>query len=83
MRHDRTLGSVARASVAAVAFAAALLAQEPQPAPAPAPAPAKVDFVREVAPLLWQRCAHCHGAAKDKGDLRLDGSQHAFLPTVA
>ena len=78
MRHDRTLGSVARASVAAVAFAAALLAQEPQPAPEPAPAPAKVDFVREVAPLLWQRCAHCHGAAKDKGDLRLDGSQHAL-----
>lgn len=78
MMHDRTSGSVARAMVAALALAAALFAQEPQPAPEAVPAPAKVDFVRDVAPLLWQRCAHCHGATKDKGDLRLDGSKHAL-----
>lgn len=59
--------------------AAVGLAQEPQPAPPAAdPAPARVDFVREVAPLLWQRCVQCHGLAKDKGDLRLDGRAHAL-----
>ncbi|MEY4672407.1 MAG: hypothetical protein RL148_191 [Planctomycetota bacterium] len=54
-------------------------AQDPQPTPAaPAPAPVKVDFVRDVAPLLWQRCVHCHGAGKDKGDLRLDAREHVL-----
>lgn len=81
MRHERTLGSVARAAGVAAALSAALAAQEPQPAAQePAPAPAKVDFVRDIAPLLWQRCAHCHGATKDKGDLRLDGKEHVFVP---
>ncbi len=61
------------------ALAAALCAQEPPPVPPAAePVPARVDFVRDIAPLLWQRCVQCHGLAKDKGDLRLDGRDHAL-----
>lgn len=47
-------------------------AQEPVPAPAPAPAAAPVDFTRQIAPLLLQRCVECHGPHKQEGDLRLD-----------
>lgn len=39
---------------------------------------AAVDFVREVAPILQQRCVSCHGADKQKGDLRLDMRAHAM-----
>ncbi len=31
-----------------------------------------VDFVREVEPILKASCVECHGAEKQKGDLRLD-----------
>jgi hypothetical protein len=51
----------------AFALCASLLAQEP-----------KVDFVREVAPILQAHCVSCHGADKQKGDLRLDAREHAF-----
>ncbi len=51
----------------AFALCATLLAQEP-----------KVDFVREVAPILQAHCVSCHGADKQKGDLRLDARVHAF-----
>ena len=30
------------------------------------------DYVRDIKPLLRERCASCHGAVKEKGDLRLD-----------
>ena len=30
-----------------------------------------VDFVRQVAPILQQRCLNCHGASKAEGGLRL------------
>lgn len=32
----------------------------------------KVDFVKEIQPLLTQHCLRCHGPAKRDGDLRLD-----------
>lgn len=38
----------------------------------------KVDFARQIAPILVQRCVECHGPEKDKGDLRLDQRAHAF-----
>lgn len=38
-----------------------------------------MDFVRDVAPLLQQHCISCHGAEKQKGDLRLDGRDHVFV----
>jgi len=48
-------------------LAAALHGQDPQ-----------IDFVRDVAPILQQRCVACHGADKQKGDLRLDRKEDAL-----
>ncbi len=31
----------------------------------------KVDFVKQVKPLLEGACTHCHGAKEDKGDFRM------------
>ena len=31
-----------------------------------------VDFVRDIKPLLKDHCWKCHGASKQRGDLRLD-----------
>lgn len=39
---------------------------------------AKVDFVKQVAPILINRCIECHGPDKEKGDLRLDTKAFAF-----
>jgi hypothetical protein len=36
------------------------------------PAFAKVDFAKEVWPILEKNCLECHGAEKQKGKLRLD-----------
>src|SRR6185369_2409233 len=33
---------------------------------------APVDYLREVKPLLAERCYKCHGASQQKGKLRLD-----------
>ena len=38
----------------------------------PPPSARVVDFARDVRPLLEQRCGKCHGAEKQRGDLRLD-----------
>ncbi len=56
-----------------VLVAASAVAQEPAPAP-----PAKVDFTKEIAPILVARCIECHGPKDDKGDLRLDARVHLF-----
>ncbi len=40
--------------------------------------PRPVDFEREVRPLLVRSCVPCHGAAKQKGGLRLDDRAEAF-----
>jgi mono/diheme cytochrome c family protein len=45
----------------------------------PAPSPAAVQFFEaKIRPLLAEHCFKCHGAAKQKGDLRLD-SRSAVL----
>ena len=44
----------------------------------PQPATAKVDFVRDIQPLLVERCVKCHGPDKQKADLRLDGKSRAM-----
>jgi uncharacterized membrane protein/mono/diheme cytochrome c family protein len=36
------------------------------------PSAGAIDFARDVAPIFAARCLECHGAAKTKGDLRLD-----------
>jgi mono/diheme cytochrome c family protein len=39
---------------------------------------AAVDFAREVEPILAASCIECHGADKQKGDLRLDNREAAM-----
>jgi mono/diheme cytochrome c family protein/YHS domain-containing protein len=46
---------------------------------APLAAQAKVDFQKQIAPLLVSRCIECHGPKEQKGDLRLDARAFAFL----
>ena len=38
----------------------------------------KVDFEKDVAPILAEHCIGCHGEEKQKGKLRLDGKADAF-----
>lgn len=58
--------------VAVVAVSSLLAAQEGQPAAA------KVDFQKQIAPILLERCVECHGPKSQKGDLRLDAKAHLF-----
>ena len=37
----------------------------------------KIDFVRQVKPILESACVHCHGVDKDKGDFRLHTLEEA------
>lgn len=67
-----------RTLLVAVVLVPALIAQEPAPTPAPAPATAKVDFDKQIAPILLARCVSCHGQKEQKGDLRLDAKIHLF-----
>jgi ankyrin repeat protein len=43
-----------------------------------AQAPAKVDFARDVQPVLQQNCVGCHGASQQLGGLRLDRRSSVF-----
>ena len=36
-----------------------------------------VDYLRDIKPILQQRCYACHGALKQKGKLRLDTRSQA------
>jgi len=40
----------------------------------PGPSPGRVDYLRDVKPVLAARCYACHGALKQKAGLRLDTS---------
>ncbi len=42
------------------------------PAPLPPAAGRKVDFTRDIRPILASRCYQCHGPEKQKAELRLD-----------
>lgn len=44
----------------------------------PAATKKKVDFVREIKPLLVTHCQKCHGASKREGGLRLDRRDDAL-----
>lgn len=56
------------------------LAPDPAPAgDASAPVAARVDFAREVRPILAGRCYECHGEKKKKAGLRFDLIEEVFL----
>jgi hypothetical protein len=38
----------------------------------------KVDFTKQIQPLLQEHCVKCHGPEKQKGKLRLDSKEAAF-----
>src|SRR5262245_23672490 len=38
----------------------------------------KVDFVKDIQPILLKSCIQCHGPEKQKGKLRLDSKADAF-----
>lgn len=38
----------------------------------------KVDFTKSIQPILEKRCIECHGAKKQKADLRLDSKEAAL-----
>ena len=44
----------------------------------PAQTETKVDFAKEIRPILEQSCVECHGPKKQKGKLRLDSKEAAF-----
>ncbi|MFM1767501.1 MAG: hypothetical protein RJA22_30 [Verrucomicrobiota bacterium] len=44
----------------------------------PAAEPARVDFHRDIQPLLAARCAECHGDRRDKGGVRFDRRATVF-----
>lgn len=41
-------------------------------------ADAKIDFVKDIKPILEQNCVKCHGEEKQKGKLRLDEKEAAL-----
>lgn len=52
----------------------------PSGTPAAAPAMTRVDFVRDVQPILLTTCVKCHTKRKRMGRYRLDDRQHMLLP---
>ena len=42
------------------------------------PAQTKVDFVKDIQPILEKSCIKCHGPEKQKGKLRLDSKDAVF-----
>ena len=43
-------------------------------------ADSKIDFNRDIKPILETHCTKCHGPTKRKGGLRLSNKRDAFLP---
>jgi mono/diheme cytochrome c family protein len=69
------LGAMLAAShaiVCAPALAVEPAGDEKTERPLPAPVTADVDFVRDIQPVLAERCNHCHGEDEQEGELRLD-----------
>lgn len=45
------------------------------------PASNRIDYSREILPILANNCFTCHGPAEQKAGLRLDQREHAIKPT--
>ena len=61
---------------------AALTGLAAEAAKIPPAADSPVDFARDIRPLFEKSCVKCHGAEKQKGDLRLDGKAAAMRGTT-
>ncbi|HRA89709.1 MAG TPA: hypothetical protein PK992_16595, partial [Planctomycetaceae bacterium] len=59
----------------AAAFCASLLLGVQLPADEIATEVKRVDYVRQIKPVLHERCYACHGALKQEAGLRLDTAQ--------
>jgi hypothetical protein len=44
----------------------------------PPPAPHRIDFTKEIKPILEASCTKCHGRGKNKGDFQID-TRETFL----
>ncbi len=64
-------------------FAAALLAGDGVSGQEPPGTAPKVDFARDIQPLLKASCLKCHGGEKPKGQLRLDARAQAMKGGVS
>ena len=64
--------------VACCVTALAALAAEVDESKLPSATTAKVDFVRDIQPILEKSCVRCHGPEKPKSRFRLDGREVAL-----
>jgi mono/diheme cytochrome c family protein len=60
------------------ALSASAALSPPQLKQLPAPATRKVDFVKDIQPIIEVSCTQCHGRGKDKGGLSME-TRAAFL----
>ncbi len=67
-----------RFTLVTLALFAPLVAFAAPPAPAPATSQARLDFEKDVRPLLAQKCFACHGDEVQQSGLRLDKRQNAM-----
>src|SRR3954454_21419303 len=75
MRPDRFRSCLLLLAVAGLGVS---LLRAAAPPPRLPPPPTRVDFVKDVQPLLANHCLKCHDAKKQKGGLRLDSREHAL-----
>jgi ankyrin repeat protein len=61
-------------------LAIAALVMSVAPIPAQAPVPARVDFERDVLPILRQNCIGCHGPNQQMNGFRLDRRSAVIRP---
>jgi ankyrin repeat protein/mono/diheme cytochrome c family protein len=64
--------------VISLAFGVGLAARQQQGATLPPAAPHKVDYDKDVKPILSQHCYACHGPSAQQAGLRLDQRQTAL-----
>lgn len=71
--HESPAGRLLRQLCCVMLMGAAAGATAPAPVPAAAAAdPVPVSYEKQIKPILSDRCYSCHGAQKQKGQLRLD-----------
>ncbi len=57
---------------------AVVCADDPDISKLPPPAAAPVDFIRDIQPILANRCVSCHGPEKQRGGFRIDRKADAL-----